>query len=789
MNKDDDEKPESDHSSEEDTTEESDEVATTTIPNDVSNEEDDSFEDTTEVLVSNDIDEELESLSELETATEQVLEEDNSEEDVDDLDSVATTTDIPEVEITTFTPMGAENEDDKEELDASTEHEVIEVTTDPNINDENDNATDLPDEVEGVTTDASAIDELIDGNDENDEITTFAPEDTISEQEETDTTLVEITTTAKTEPEPAVEADEPTTEDLQMISEEVESTTELPSEEDAQETTTDSSSPDESIVQDTTTVKPEVDDNESATTVNDTTDEESETETDTFTTEPIKENDRFEDEILDDDVDAYYEEDFGVVVKPASEDEDYIDDPLDDIADHQEISQKVPHDIEFVEIPDKSETSNRVNDDLENEVTTVQGYKFEFDHTTIAFPFESDVVENNGEVTTQNPFVLEFEPVVAEDENEKRPGAVDSAGLFLETTTGTPDDNDFIAENPVFEAVIAEEEDEARPSVTDAEGLFIDTTTGSANILLKKAAETKPLNKVQVVAETVEKIKIVENGQLKNVQELEKQARAKDEDVIEADFQSLSTDSPADLIVNITDPSDKPGSILTTLIDGFLLPKQPIQESDKTVNIAIKESEQVTEGGFPVTNILSGIYNLVSSVSSYIKEDDDENVEHVTAIPENAINVHNMPRDQLIVQAANAENEDIPSEPLPLAFLRGVPTDNKPRPQTIDGPVLLLNEEGNERDPVNIDLKERLISPRSLEFDPKETIRSAHFIKFLQDQPLHFRKQFLSRQKRDSNDEHVEEIDNFDCSWRIKVSSSQCGKFRNISVTQILREL
>ena len=78
----------------------------------------------------------------------------------------------------------------------------------------------------------------------------------------------------------------------------------------------------------------------------------------------------------------------------------------------------------------------------------------------------------------------------------------------------------------------------------------------------------------------------------------------------------IGTESPADLIINITDPSEKPGSILTTLIDGFLLPKVPqqVEETEKTDptnnnNIAIKESEQeITEGGFPVTNILSGIY-------------------------------------------------------------------------------------------------------------------------------------------------------------------------------------
>ena len=116
----DDEKPELGQSLEEDTTEESDE-ATTIIPNDFSN-EDDSLEDTTEVLVSNDIDEELETSSEVETSTDLMLEEDNSEEEVDDIDSVTTTTEIPEAEITTIiTPMGVENENDKEVLVAGTE--------------------------------------------------------------------------------------------------------------------------------------------------------------------------------------------------------------------------------------------------------------------------------------------------------------------------------------------------------------------------------------------------------------------------------------------------------------------------------------------------------------------------------------------------------------------------------------------------------------------------------------------------------------------------------------------
>ena len=91
-----------------------------------------------------------------------------------------------------------------------------------------------------------------------------------------------------------------------------------------------------------------------------------------------------------------------------------------------------------------------------------------------------------------------------------------------------------------------------------------------------------------------------------------------------------STESPKDIVLNITDPSDKPGSILTTLIDGFLLPKQPSQpdidtgndEKDNSVaSLSDVDSESVKEtvGGFPVTNILRflwviiTIYNLIST--------------------------------------------------------------------------------------------------------------------------------------------------------------------------------
>ena len=100
--------------------------------------------------------------------------------------------------------------------------------------------------------------------------------------------------------------------------------------------------------------------------------------------------------------------------------------------------------------------------------------------------------------------------------------------------------------------MVAEEEESdqsPRPGngngVTDDQGLFIETTTGSNNI--KPASIKKSLNKVQTVSEVLERERfsqgpLVVNDllKLKKVHELEKQARAKDEDIIDtSNLQSL----------------------------------------------------------------------------------------------------------------------------------------------------------------------------------------------------------------------------------------------------------
>ena len=102
----------------------------------------------------------------------------------------------------------------------------------------------------------------------------------------------------------------------------------------------------------------------------------------------------------------------------------------------------------------------------------------------------------------------------------------------------------------------------------------------------------------------------------------------------------------------------------------------------------------------------------------------------------------------------------------------------------LQGPVLLLNDgQAGTGEPVNIPLP-NLISPRSLDFDAKESIRSSGFLKFLKSQPLPIREQFLTtRQKREVVEQDTivesettqESLENVDCSWRIKVCTEMLG--------------
>ena len=169
-----------------------------------------------------------------------------------------------------------------------------------------------------------------------------------------------------------------------------------------------------------------------------------------------------------------------------------------------------------------------------------------------------------------------------------------------------------------------------------------------------------------------------------------------------------------------------------------------------------------------MTNILSGIYSLVSS---YIQPTDEKEdiIEPITAIPQSAINVHNMPRDQLIVQAI----EDFQAPPLPILppeYLRGGPIDIDPKPtgpipEAQSGPVLVLTDNAKGGTPVSIPI-----------LDEEEDTSDPRTFKQI-------RQQFVVRKKRDTEDSDITENRKDDsesttllpvqelvnCTWTVKV--------------------
>ena len=364
-----------------------------------------------------------------------------------------------------------------------------------------------------------------------------------------------------------------------------------------------------------------------------------------------------------------------------------------------------------------------------------------------------------------------FEAVVAEEDEEAddvRPPLVDSQGNFIETTTPSEKPlssigiDDGIVESFEIQAVVAEEEEEEeRPNtLLDEEGNYIQTTTGNpkdSNAFKLEASlaeiENEDLKDPEGnLIETTTGSSSVTLNKVAKVAALEKLPRgAVDSDISTDSLQQIEvpiSESPLDVVPNITDPSDRPGSILTTLIDGFLLQKQPIvEEVEKTASI---DKEQETAGGFPVTNILSGIYSLVSSYIQPTEKVTEE--EPITAIPQSAINVHNMPRDQLIVEAI----EDFQAPPLPILppeYLRARPIDIEPKPkpvvpESLSGPVLVLTENAKGGKPVSIPVPvdyetdvdktkeiEEVLDPRA--FDPVESVRSSDKQHFKQWVVLH----------------------------------------------------
>ena len=369
---------------------------------------------------------------------------------------------------------------------------------------------------------------------------------------------------------------------------------------------------------------------------------------------------------------------------------------------------------------------------------------------------ETTTASNDLKQEDQKPV---FEAVVAEEDEEAddvRPPLVDSQGNFIETTTPSEKPlssigiDDGIVESFEIQAVVAEEEEEEeRPNtLLDEEGNYIQTTTGNPkdSTAFKLEASLAEIENEDLkdpegnLIETTTGSSSVTLNKVAKVAALEKLPRgAVDSDISTDSLQQIEvpiSESPLDVVPNITDPSDRPGSILTTLIDGFLLQKQPIvEEVEKTASI---DKEQETAGGFPVTNILSGIYSLVSSYIQPTEKVTEE--EPITAIPQSAINVHNMPRDQLIVEAI----EDFQAPPLPILppeYLRARPIDIEPKPkpvvpESLSGPVLVLTKNAKGGKPVSIPVPvdyetdvdktkeiEEVLDPRA--FDPVESVRSS----------------------------------------------------------------
>ena len=142
--------------------------------------------------------------------------------------------------------------------------------------------------------------------------------------------------------------------------------------------------------------------------------------------------------------------------------------------------------------------------------------------------------------------------------------------------------------------------------------------------------------------------------------------------------------------------------------------------------------------------------------------------------------------------------------------MRGTPINTQPQPrgrpgpESISGPVLILNENGSKggtREPVNIPLPDLITSdntqdtsdPRILQLeDPVESLRSSRFREFVDSQPDPIKQHFIVKRntenqnselpndltKEDTTTEDPKEDEtttimfadsSVDCSWNIKV--------------------
>ena len=366
--------------------------------------------------------------------------------------------------------------------------------------------------------------------------------------------------------------------------------------------------------------------------------------------------------------------------------------------------------IEAIVAEFEEEVQTTTEQEIFNETTTEEPLK----HASNADPlpiFIPQVIEEEK--------IFETEAVISE---EKPVFTLEEQKEFIYTTTLPPsttepesttsyEEYENIGESKFdIEAVVAEEENDNK----NEDGTFIETTTVS----LRKLAASNIVNtELSGKEDDTQYSQIVDIRQSTNVngpldletiadkpdadpsaqieeKVLEKQARKEDTDVeVDDDILDLQKLSDEDSASNVPTTEEKldsktPGSLLTTFIDGFFVPKQKDKPKKKKKNpnkaftsirvISEKESDDepndnaekedvaVSEKdtSFPVSDILNGIYKLVSNfVTSKPKVSSEGNEPTTTtSSPVNfqqpqfgPINVHNMPRDQLIVEFLDEE--------------------------------------------------------------------------------------------------------------------------------------
>jgi len=242
--------------------------------------------------------------------------------------------------------------------------------------------------------------------------------------------------------------------------------------------------------------------------------------------------------------------------------------------------------------------------------------------------------------------------LAADDEDLVKPQ--EGNKIFDETTIAFPIDL------PIEESVSS-----ASASVTTSEpkkdenGLLIETTTGGG-----------PSNRVKLVHETVQN-----SGRLPDNDELTSEALAEQKNLEEPgeDKTARLDDADQEQTTEISSSTDKPDANSTSAAVG-----------------APTDAEETEGVPFPVTDLLNGIYNFVSSyikpkpaakpepeaapvaavvvpaAAEKVSEDEDdteaeievEAVSRSTLIGPQPLNAHTIPRDQLIIEAVDEEHSD-----------------------------------------------------------------------------------------------------------------------------------